>query len=162
MKQYFKYPLEKLNEFEKVKESMALGDSIQITGCEEAGIAHVIAGLNDGYKQKVIVTFDALKAQDIYEDLKSFGVNAVLYPSKDLIFFSADVHGSLILKQRLEFIQKVVKGEEFTVVITADALLDKIMPLKKIKSAYMEEICRKFSYLEYTNPIFWMWMDIWS
>lgn len=24
----------------------------------------------------------------------------------------------------------------------------------------MEEICRKFSYLEYTNPIFWMWMDM--
>lgn len=136
MKQYFKYPLEKLNEYEKVKEAMALGSSIQVTGCEAAGLSHMIAGLNEGYKQKVIVSFDALKAQEIYEDLKSFGVDAVLYPSKDLIFFSADVHGSLIQKQRLEFIQKVVKGEEFTVVLTVDAFLDKIMPLKKIKKHF--------------------------
>ena len=138
MKQYFRYPLEKLNEFEKVKEAMALGDSVQVTGCESAGLTHMIAGLNDGYKQKVIVTFDALKAQEIYEGLKGFGVDAILYPSKDLIFFSADIHGSLILKQRLEFIQKVVKGDEFTVVLTVDAFLDKIMPLKKIKNYYTQ------------------------
>lgn len=136
MKQYFSYPLEKLNEYEKVKEAMALGSSVQVTGCEAAGLSHMIAGLNEGYKQKVIVSFDALKAQEIYEDLKSFGVDAVLYPSKDLIFFSADVHGSLIQKQRLEFIQKVVKGEEFTVVLTVDAFLDKIMPLKEIKKHF--------------------------
>ncbi len=136
MKQYFKYPLEKLNEFEKVKESVALGRSVQVTGCEETGLSHVIAGMNDGYKQKVIVTFDALRAQDIYEDLKSFGVDAVLYPSKDLIFFSADVHGSLTLKQRLEFIQKVLRDESFTVVMTADAFLDKIMPLNTIKKHF--------------------------
>ncbi len=136
MRQYFTYPLEKLNEFEKVKDAMAIGSSVQVIGCEEAGLSHMISGLNEGYKQKVIVTFDALKAQDIYEDLKSFGVDAVLYPSKDLIFFSADVHGSFTLKQRLEFIQKIVKGEEFTVVMTADAFLDKVMPLKKIKSHF--------------------------
>lgn len=136
MKKYFRYPLEKLNAFEKVKEAMALGDSVQVIGCEESGLSHMIAGLNDGYKQKVIVTFDALKAQEIYEDLKGFGVDAVLYPSKDLIFFSADIHGSLILKQRLEFIQKVVRGDEFTVVLTADAFLDKIMPLEKIKKHF--------------------------
>ena len=138
MKQYFRYPLEKLNEFEKVKEAMALGSSIQVTGCEAAGLSHMIAGLNEGYNQKVIVSFDALKAQEVYEDLKSFGVDAILYPSKDLIFFSADVHGSLIQKQRLEFIQKVANGEEFTVVLTVDALLDKIMPLEKIKSHFLK------------------------
>ena len=136
MKQYFKYPLANLNEYERVKEAMALGNSVQVTGCEAAGLSHMISGLNEGYKQKVVVTFDALKAQEIYEDLRSFGVDAVLYPSKDLIFFSADVHGSLTLKQRLEFIQKVVKGEEFTVVLTVDAFLDKIMPLKKIKKHF--------------------------
>ncbi len=161
MKQYFRYPLEKLNEFDKVKEAMALGHSVQVTGCEEAGLSHMIAGLNDGYKQKVIVTFDALKAQEIYDDLKGFGVDAILYPSKDLIFFSADIHGSLILKQRLEFIQKVVRGDEFTVVLTADAFLDKIMPLEKVKSYHtlietgaqidIEELRHKFVELGYES-----------
>ena len=85
MKQYFKYPLEKLNEYEKVKEAMALGSSVQVTGCEAAGLSHMIAGLNEGYKQKVVVTFDAIKAQELGDDLRSFGVDAILYPSKDLI-----------------------------------------------------------------------------
>ena len=137
MKQYFRYPLENLNEYERVKEAMALGSSVQVTGLEAAGLSHMISGLNEGYKQKVVVTFDAIKAQELCDDLRSFGVDAILYPSKDLIFFSADVHGSYILKQRLEFIKKVVKGEEFTVVLTVDAFLDKIMPLKKIKSHFL-------------------------
>lgn len=25
-----------------------------------------------------------------------------------------------------------------------------------------KKYAKGFSYLEYTNPIFWMWMDIWS
>ena len=85
MKQYFRYPLENLNEYERVKEAMALGSSVQVTGLEAAGLSHMISGLNEGYKQKVVVTFDALKAQEVYEDLKSFGVDAVLYPSKDFL-----------------------------------------------------------------------------
>ena len=96
MKQYFRYPLENLNEYERVKEAMALGSSVQVTGLEAAGLSHMISGLNEGYKQKVVVTFDAIKAQELCDDLRSFGVDAILYPSKDLIFFSADVHGSYI------------------------------------------------------------------
>ena len=62
----------------------------------------------------------------------------VMYPSKDFIFFSADVHGNLILQQRLEFIEKIVEDKPFTVIVTADAFMDKIQPLDKIKDNYLE------------------------
>ena len=61
-----------------------------------------------------------------------------MYPSKDFIFFSADVHGNLILQQRLEFIEKIVEDKPFTVIVTADAFMDKIQPLDKIKDNYLE------------------------
>lgn len=134
----FDYPLTKLNEFEQVRDCLSKAKSVQVTGCTDSQLAHFINGLSNGYKQKVIVTFSATKANELYEDLKSFRDDVILYPSKDFIFFSADIHGSLILQQRLEFIQKVVEGEEFTVILSADAFMDKIMPVEKMKDNYLE------------------------
>ena len=134
----FDYPLLQLNEYEQVRDCLSHGKSCQVTGCSDSQLAHFITGLSNGYKQKVIVTFSALKAKEIYEDIKGFTDDAVIYPSKDFIFFSADVHGNLILQQRLEFIQKVVEGKPFTVILTADAFMDKIQPLSKVKDNFME------------------------
>ena len=134
----FYYPLLKLNEYEQVRGCLSQKKTCQVTGCSDSQLAHFITGLSDGYRQKVIVTFSALKAKEIYDDIKGFTDDAVMYPSKDFIFFSADVHGNLILQQRLEFIEKIVEDKPFTVIVTADAFMDKIQPLDKIKDNYLE------------------------
>lgn len=134
----FDYPLLQLNEFEQVKACLSEHKSCQVTGCGESQLAHFINGLSNGYKQKVIVTFSATKASQLYQDLKGFSDDVVMYPAKDFIFFSADVHGNLILQQRLEFIQKIVEDKPFTVILTPDAFMDKIMPIEKIKNNYLE------------------------
>ena len=134
----FYYPLLKLNEYEQVRDCLSQKKSCQVTGCSDSQLAHFITGLSDGYRQKVIVTFSALKAKEIYDDIKGFTDDVVMYPSKDFIFFSADVHGNLILQQRLEFIEKIVEDKPFTVIVTADAFMDKIQPLDKIKDNYLE------------------------
>ena len=135
---YFEYPLSKLNEFVQVKDSLKRGKSCQVTGCGDSALAHFISGLGDGYKQKVIVTFSAIKATELYEDLKGFCDNVIVYPAKDFIFFSADIHGTLITQQRLEFLQKLMQDEEFTVILTADAFMDKLLPFEEIKDSYLE------------------------
>lgn len=134
----FDYPLLQLNEFEQVKVCLSEHKSCQVTGCGESQLAHFINGLSNGYKQKVIVTFSATKASQLYQDLKGFADDVVMYPAKDFIFFSADVHGNLILQQRLEFIQKIVEDKPFTVILTPDAFMDKVMPIEKIKNNYLE------------------------
>ena len=134
----FYYPLLKLNEYEQVRDCLSQKKTCQVTGCSDSQLAHFITGLSDGYRQKVIVTFSALKAKEIYDDIKGFTDDVVMYPSKDFIFFSADVHGNLILQQRLESIEKIVEDKPFTVIVTADAFMDKIQPLDKIKDNYLE------------------------
>ena len=134
----FYYPLLKLNEYEQVRDCLSQKKTCQVTGCSDSQLAHFITGLSDGYRQKVIVTFSALKAKEIYDDIKGFTDDVAMYPSKDFIFFSADVHGNLILQQRLEFIEKIVEDKPFTVIVTADAFMDKIQPLDKIKDNYLE------------------------
>ena len=134
----FFYPLQKLNGFERAKECLDTGKTCQVTGCADSQLAHFITGLSDGYKNKVIVTFSGTKAKELYEDLKAFDKNVVLYPAKDFIFFSADVHGNVILQQRLECIKKLVEDKPCTIVTTADGLMDKIMPLDRIKENVLE------------------------
>lgn len=134
----FDYPLLQLNEYEQVRDCLSQGKSCQVTGCGDSQLAHFITGLSNGYKQKVIVTFSALRAKEVYEDMKGFTNDVVIYPSKDFIFFSADVHGNFILQQRLEFIRKIVEDKPFTVILTADAFMDKIQPFQKIKDNCIE------------------------
>ena len=69
----FDYPLLQLNEFEQVKVCLSEHKSCQVTGCGESQLAHFINGLSNGYKQKVIVTFSATKASQLYQDLGLFG-----------------------------------------------------------------------------------------
>lgn len=135
---YFDYPLYRLNEFVQARDCLSHNRSCQVTGCGDSGLAHFISGLSDGYEQKVIVTFSAVKAAELYEDLKAFRDDVVLYPSKDFIFFSADIHGTLIMQQRLEFLQRLVQNEPFTVILTADAFMDKILPFEQLQSHSIE------------------------
>lgn len=129
----FETPLKKLNGYEVARENIKKGKTVQITGCTDSQQVHFMSGISDGFQKKVIVTFDAKKATSIYEDLRGLHKNAVIYPAKDFIFFSADVHGNLILKERLNVVGKIVQEEECTIIVPFDGLMDKLVPLEIIK-----------------------------
>ena len=63
---------------------------------------HMIYGLGDGFRIKVIVTYSDLKAKEIFEEYKFYDRNVMLYPAKDLIFFQADIHGNQLVKERVK------------------------------------------------------------
>lgn len=132
MKNYA-YPLRNLNGYELAVECLTSGKTVQITGCTDSQLVHFMNGISDGFKQKVIVTFDAKRAGEIYEDLKGMHENAIVYPAKDFIFFSADIHGNLILKERLSVLEKLINKEEVTIIVPFDGLMDKLMPLQAFK-----------------------------
>lgn len=129
------YPLERLSGFEDIKHSIKDEGKtpIHVSGCIDSQKVHFINGLGRDTKQKLIITFDEQNAGKIYEDCRFFDKNTVLYPAKDFIFFSADVHGTLILQQRLTLIKKLLDNEPVTVVTTFDGLMDKILPLNEIR-----------------------------
>lgn len=57
-----------------------------LSGCVDSQKLHMIYGLSDGLRCKVIVTGD-LKARELYEEYRFYDRNTLLYPAKDLIFF---------------------------------------------------------------------------
>lgn len=127
----FLTPLKNLKEYELIKDQIKNQDEpVQVTGCIDSQKIHFMDALSDGYQNKVIITFSELKAKEILDDFKFFDRDALLYPAKDFIFFSADVHGNLMVKQRLEVIKRLIEKQNTTIITTIDGLMDKILPLE--------------------------------
>lgn len=127
-------PLKELKEFNDIKENIIMRTlPVQITGCIDSQKCHLIHGLSDGFIFKVIVTYNDLKAKEIYEDYRLYDKNVFLYPAKDIIFYSADIHGRAIVRDRLQIIRRLIERQDTTIVMSLDGGMDRLLPLDLIK-----------------------------
>ncbi len=127
----FTAPLHELGEFEEITKLLKKPQTaISLTGCVDSQKMHMIYGLSDGLKYKIIVTFSDLRAKEIYEDYKLYDRNVTMYPAKDLIFYQADIHGNQLVKERIKALRRVMEGRPLTVVTTFDSLMSPQVPLE--------------------------------
>ncbi|MBP5281609.1 MAG: hypothetical protein J6Z22_03830, partial [Lachnospiraceae bacterium] len=117
-------PLKELAEYEQIRERMQKGTGpVALTGCVQSQKLHMIYGLSDGQRVKVIVTYSDLKAKELYEEYKFYDKNVVLYPAKDLIFFQADIHGNQLVRERIRTLRRLMEHKPTTIVTTYAALM---------------------------------------
>ena len=127
-------PLGELAEFPRMKELLAgKKDKISLTGCVDSQKVHMMAGLGDRFKYKVILTFSDLRAREIAEDYQFYDRNVVVYPGKDLIFYQADIHGNQLVKERINVLKRVMEGKPVTVITTFSSLMAPMMPIEILK-----------------------------
>lgn len=125
--------LNNLSEVAAIKEQLnSKNTNIQISGLVDTGLVNMMNVFGQDFKHKIIITFSNLRAKEIYDDMKVYADNPILYPAKDFIFYSADVNGSLTLTERLKVIKALANNENVTLVTTIDSFFDKLMPLNKI------------------------------
>ncbi len=123
-------PLEELGEYEEIKKMLAKKQaSIALSGCVDSQKLHMIYGLGEGFRYKMIVTFNDLRAKELYEDYKFYDRNVMLYPAKDLIFFQADIHGNQLTMERIRCLRRLMEGKPVTVITTYDALMTPQIPI---------------------------------
>jgi len=128
-------PLLGLAEFTDIKRDIQKGKGIiQIDGCVDSQKAHLIYGLASDSKQKLIITADELKAKTLYEDYRFYDDKTFLYPAKDLIFYQADIHGNLLVKQRMQVIKSLLEDEATTVITSIAGCMDRIMELAQVRA----------------------------
>ncbi len=117
-------PLRELAEFGEMKEAIRKKKTpVAVTGCVDSQKLHLIFGLSEGLKIKVIVTYSDLRARELYEEYRFYDHNTLLYPAKDLIFFQADIHGNQITKERVRTLRRLNEGKPLTIVTTYAALM---------------------------------------
>ena len=117
-------PLNELAEFSEIKSDIRKKCGVtSINGCVDSQKLHMIYGLSEGLRYKVIVTYSDLRAKEIYEEYKFYDRNVLLFPAKDLIFFQADIHGNQLTKERIKVLRRLAEGKPMTVVTTFAALM---------------------------------------
>lgn len=130
----FLQPLQNLAEIEEIEKRIKQNKGIiQISGCMESQKAHLIYGLSEGYSRRLILAEDERKAKELYEDCRFYDKNILFYPAKDLLFFQADIHGNLLIRQRMRVVKALLEQKDTAVVTSVDGCMDFLPSLSKIK-----------------------------
>ena len=131
----FANPLGELKGFEEMDSDISLSKGpIQVSGSLDSQKVHLMHELGSTFPFKLVVTYNSSRAKEIYEDFQYFNRKVWLYPAKDLLFYSADIHGNLIVKQRIEVWKHLAEDKEAIVVTTLDGCMDYLMSLEEWKS----------------------------
>ena len=107
--------------------------SLGVSGCKDSDKINIINALSSGYKYTVIVTNDAKKAREMYEDFAIYNKNVILYPAKDFLFLNAEIHGNYIISERLNVIKNIIENNDSIIITTIDGLMDKLIPVEIIE-----------------------------
>ncbi len=130
----FLQPLQNLAEMEQIREQAKDNRGVlAVSGCMESQKAHMIYGLSGLFPCHLIISEDERSAKQIYEDYRFYDKNVYYYPARDLLFFQADIHGNLLIRQRMQVIRALLTSEEITVVTSVDGCMDFLAPLEEIR-----------------------------
>ena len=122
----FAQPLYEAEIIKEIRNEQTDGRVISITGCVDSARLHLASAIGEGRSVNVIVTYDDLRAREIYDEYRFYDRDVVLYPAKDLIFFQADIHGNQLARDRIRTYRKCLEGGKTTIVTTFAALLSPI------------------------------------
>ncbi len=158
---YFDF-LDKNEDYIKLKKDIECNVTPILTaGVIDTQKSHIIAAIAQSLdRSSLIITNSELRAKEIYNDLKFFLKDKVqLYPSKDVIFYWADVKSLDIIKERFEIISRLVTGEKTAVVLSVEALFDRLVPRNVFESFIInikvgdkldiQELCRQLVFMGY-------------
>lgn len=133
-------PLQEINAYNSVRDCMKKKKfPLHISGCMDSQRTHFIYGLSQGISWKVIVTQNEIKARELTEEYRMFDREVLYFPAKDVIFYSADVHGSAITVERLKVIEALLTKKEATVVTTMDAGMENL-PALSVYEKFLSEV----------------------
>ena len=122
-------PLEELSDFQSIKEALKKKKNkeiISLTGCVDAQKLHLCRALSENSRITLIVTYDELKARELYEEYLFYDPQTCFFPAKDLIFFQADIHGNELTRERVITMRRLYEGEPVTIVTTYAALMNPV------------------------------------
>ena len=108
----------------------------------------------------VLVAPDGVTARRLYDDMKFFDSDCMLFHDKELIFYDIDTSANDITAKRIQVLDYMLKNDEFTVITTISALLSVTADAESFKSNCItftegidaeEDLAEKFEILGYTR-----------
>ncbi|MCL2203062.1 MAG: transcription-repair coupling factor [Defluviitaleaceae bacterium] len=123
-------PLGELPAFAQAASAIARNQTVWCSGVVHAQKWHLAAGLlASAGRPALVIAPSELKAKEIYQDLSYFlRDGCCYYPSRDMIFYAADVKSVDITRQRLQVVERLEAKTPLIVILSAEALLDRLVP----------------------------------
>ena len=144
MAEVFANPLVDLAEYTDMKQDMDKGKGpVQVSGVTDSQKVHVMHELSKDNPWRLVVTYDDTRAKEIFDDFSYFEPNTWLYPARDLLFYSSDIHGNLLTRQRMQVFKHLLEDEGGVIVTTVDGLMDHLLPLSMIKDSCLNIMAGK-------------------
>ena len=129
-------PLKELIEFDEIRKKCKNENEagmIQIAGCVTSQKSHLAYGIGDGFDYKIIVVSSEEKAKQMYEEYRLLDHDTYFYPSKDLLFYHADISGKALLEKRMKVQQALEEKTKIAIIMCVDALMEGILPREDMK-----------------------------
>ena len=124
----FDRPVEELAYFNDIMNTLKKpGKTPVIFGCVDQQKAHFVSRVGRDFSFRLIITHTEIRARELYEDFRTVDGNVVYYPARDFIFYSADIHGNQLSRERLTAVKKILQGEPLTVITTIDGCAEKLV-----------------------------------
>lgn len=135
----FTAPLANLEEFALVRAALQKNHGIlEVSGCIEAQKSHFMYCASENYARKLIITYSDLRAKEIYENYQFFDRKALLYPARDLMFYSADLRSRQIGQQRMMVLKALLEEDDVTVITTLPGCMEHLLPLGALRDHILE------------------------
>ncbi|MBR6336068.1 MAG: transcription-repair coupling factor, partial [Clostridia bacterium] len=100
-----------------------------VTGLSYVHKAHVISSLCDGFKRRAVVLVpDEATAERLSEDLKGFGMRALVFPYRDFSYRSMETLSREYEHKRLNVLDKMLNNEYDCVLVSAQAAVQVTIP----------------------------------
>ncbi|MDE6853104.1 MAG: transcription-repair coupling factor, partial [Lachnospiraceae bacterium] len=129
-------PLEEIHAYRSAKEAVERGKlPLHLSGCVESQKCHLIYGLGQKKRWRVIIAANEIRAREMAEDYRIFDREVLYYPAKDVIFYSADIRGNALAIERLKVIRALLSGEGGTIITTMDAGMEYTLAMSVYQSA---------------------------
>jgi transcription-repair coupling factor (superfamily II helicase) len=157
-------PLSGYQEYLNIESDLRKGNTpLSIGGCIDGQKCHMIYGLGRTYRNRVIITYSEIKAREIVEEYRFYDKEVYYFPAKDLLFYQADIHGNVMMQERLTILRALMEEREITVITTIDGLMDRLIPLDVLKDCRIyvsigtqvdvEKMLEHFVELGYTKAV---------
>lgn len=133
-------PLRSLKGYNSALDALRSGSLAELSGIIESAKAHIAYGLiaDLGERAALFVASGEKFAKALYEDLNFFSNRVMYYPLRDIVFYNADVRSINITRERLAVLDALARGENPIIVLSAEALLDKLASQNTFASASLE------------------------
>ncbi len=128
-------PILESEQYQAIWKAMQKKGFTAVSGLSDTAFSCAVHCLGAESSYRLIITYSEQRARQLEENYRFFDREVYVYPAKDVLFYSADVHGNAIVRQRIEILRRIVEQKETTIILPMEALLERLPELSQLKQS---------------------------